>query len=347
MGLVELSTLFNIENGSDLELNKLKKTDEGINYISRTMKNNGVKAQVSVVEGKVPKNPNTISVTLGGSVLEAFLQDKEYYTSYHVAVLTPLEPMTKQEMLYYCMCIRANKFRYNFGRQANKTIASLKVPSKESIPKYVNTTEIKDLYNFTKKLIKLKTPKLNSNEWKEFTFDDLFIIKNGYYNKKPIHSKKGKIAFLGATANNNGVTEYYSIEDIAKYHRDGTTKKDELIKKVFDGNCIAVTNNGSVGCAFYQKDPFTCSHDVNPLYLRNHELNKYSAMFLITIIEQEKFRWTYDRKWRPYKMPKSVIKLPIKIDENNQPILDHNGKYIPDYMYMENYIKTLSYSKEL
>ena len=32
---------------------------------------------------------------------------------------------------------------------------------------------------------------------------------------------------------------------------------------------IAVTNNGSVDM-LYQKTDFTCSHDINPLYLKNY-----------------------------------------------------------------------------
>ena len=34
-------------------------------------------------------------------------------------------------------------------------------------------------------------------------------------------------------------------------------------------------------------------------------------MFLCTIIELEKFRWTFGRKWRPARMPDSEIRLPI------------------------------------
>ena len=33
--------------------------------------------------------------------------------------------------------------------------------------------------------------------WEEFRFDDLFIIKKGFYNKKPEHTKIGTIPFLG------------------------------------------------------------------------------------------------------------------------------------------------------
>lgn len=186
---------------------------------------------------------------------------------------------------------------------------------------------------------------LNVDEWKEFNYSDIFEICKGYYNKKPDHYTDGNIRFLGATKNNNGITEFYTHDEINLFHKDGSKKPDDINKKIFDENCITVTNNGSVGNAYYQSEKFTCSHDVNPLYLKKYTLNKYIAMFLCTIIEMEKFRWSFGRKWRPNKMPNSVMKLPVKKDTNGNYVYDENGNYIPDYNFMENYIKGTPFSK--
>ena len=59
-------------------------------------------------------------------------------------------------------------------------------------------------------------------------------------------------------------------------------------------------------------------------------------MFLITLIELERFRWAYGRKWRPMRMPSSLIKLPV---------LKNLKK--PNWKYMEDYIKSLPYSFNL
>lgn len=56
-------------------------------------------------------------------------------------------------------------------------------------------------------------------------------------------------------------------------------------------------------------------------------------MFLCTLIEKERYRWTYGRKWRPKRMPDSELKLPM----------DKEGK--PDWTYMEEYISTLPFSQ--
>lgn len=96
-----------------------------------------------------------------------------------------------------------------------------------------------------------------------------------------------------------------------------------------------MSNNGSIGYAFFQPIPFTCTHDVNPLYLKGHDLNPYIALFLCTVIEMDKYRWTYGRKWRPARMPSSLIKLPI------------TELGTPDWNFMESFIKSRPYSKLL
>lgn len=170
---------------------------------------------------------------------------------------------------------------------------------------------------------------LNVDKWKLFKYSDIFIIRKGFYNKKPEHNSIGKIPFLGATSENNGITEYYSLEDIEVSSKTGDSNNANIEQKIFPGNALCVTNNGSVGYAFYQKGEFTCSHDVNPLYLKNGEFNMYTALFVATVISKDRYRWDYGRKWRPERMENSKILLPI-IKEDKL-----------DLKYMEEYIKSL------
>lgn len=169
--------------------------------------------------------------------------------------------------------------------------------------------------------------------WREFNFIDLFEIRKGFYNKKPVSTENGNVPFLGATENNNGITSFHTINDIAKSSKTGEDKNESINKKIFDGNCIAVTNDGSVGHAFYQKTSFTCSHSINPLYLKPHRLNEKIAMFLITMIEMQGVCFQYSRKWRPKRMIRSKLLLPI------------NSEGEPDWIFMENYIKQIETSQ--
>ncbi|MCZ9892481.1 restriction endonuclease subunit S [Brachyspira hyodysenteriae] len=90
--------------------------------MSRGAKNNGVAARVKLLNNMKLNKSNTISVAVSGSVLEAFLQKEPYYTGYHIFILEPKLELSDIEMLFYCMCIRANKYKYNYGRQANRTL---------------------------------------------------------------------------------------------------------------------------------------------------------------------------------------------------------------------------------
>lgn len=170
---------------------------------------------------------------------------------------------------------------------------------------------------------------LEDKEWKECKFIDIFNIKNGFYNKKPNLEKEGNIPFIGAVDNSNGITEFYTFKNIDKSSKTGDKNNHSIDKKIFKKNAICVTNNGSVGYAYYQQSDFTCTHDVNPLYLKKHMLNKNLAMFLICSIEKQRVCFEYSRKWRPKRMIKSNILLPI------------NKKNEPDYTYMEEYTKLL------
>lgn len=179
---------------------------------------------------------------------------------------------------------------------------------------------------------------IDTGEWKEFVYSKIFDVKKGFYNKKPEHGFKGDIPFLGATERCNGVTEYYALEDIEAASKTGDENNAEIGEKLFDGNALCVTNNGSVGCAFYQPVPFTCSHDVNPLYILDGMFNMYNALFVAAVIEIDKYRWAYGRKWRPERMVKSTIRLPATL---------RGGEYVPDWDYMTDYMKSLPYGNRM
>ncbi|MBR2251873.1 MAG: restriction endonuclease subunit S [Neisseriaceae bacterium] len=72
---------------------------------------------------------------------------------------------------------------------------------------------------------------LNDREWGEFNFIDIFVIRSGFYNKKPPLEENGTIPFLGATDSNNGITEFYSLENIERNSKIGYGKMNHYRKK--------------------------------------------------------------------------------------------------------------------
>lgn len=189
---------------------------------------------------------------------------------------------------------------------------------------------------------------IDTRDWEFFDFPKVFRMENGFYNKKPESSGEGTIPFIGATDKNNGVTDYFTIEEIESASKTGDEPNQELDVKLFAPHALCVTNNGSVGYAYYQDKPFTCSHDVNPLYRIDGDFNEFTALFVATVIMHDRYRWGYGRKWRHKRMKNSKLKLPIQKDANGKPIIDANKQFsdsgfLPDWVFMENFIKSLNY----
>jgi hypothetical protein len=331
-----------------------KDNDNAIEYVTRTDENNGCKCYVINEDFDDIEQGNAI--TIGDTTATVFYHENRFICGDHIVVLRS-DYFNKYVGHFISTLLKKESYRYNYGRAFNKRLIEetmIKLPAdKKGQPDWIW------IENYIKKSLILKLPSkaksiwegsydissINSDnllfqveKWQWFRYDEIFDICKGFYNKKPENHTGNNIPFIGAIDNNNGVSEYYDIQDIEEASKTGDENNVPLTEKLFAGNCITVSNNGSVGYAFYQAKTFTCSHDVNPLYLHhkwNQELNQYIAMFLCSLIEKERYRWTYGRKWRPKRMPSSLIKLPV----------DKTG--IPDWKYMEDYIKSLPYSANI
>lgn len=189
---------------------------------------------------------------------------------------------------------------------------------------------------------------IDTKNWEFFDFPRIFHIKKGFYNKKPESSGEGTIPFIGAVDKNNGVTDYFTMEEIENASKTAKEPNQSIKEKLFSPHALCVTNNGSVGYAYYQSQVFTCSHDVNLLYRLDGDFNEFTALFIATVIMHDRYRWGYGRKWRPKRMKFSKLKLPIRRDNKGNPIIDiqkqfSDDGFLPDWDFMEKFIKSLNY----
>jgi hypothetical protein len=137
MKLVPIYKLFEVKYGVNLELNRLSRDSNGINFVARSAKNNGITGKVKLIDDVEPIEAGVLSVAGGGSVLETFVQTEPFYSGRDLYFLRPLVELTLEQKLYYCMCIRANKYRFNYGRQANRTLRDIPIPTVGEIPDWV------------------------------------------------------------------------------------------------------------------------------------------------------------------------------------------------------------------
>jgi len=315
---VPITKLFRIINGTDLELNKLEESSNGINFVSRNRNNNGVVARVKPVEGKNPLPANTISVALSSSsTMYSYYQDEPYYTAYHVAALEPIVKMTKAEMLFYCTCLIANRYKYNWGRQADKSLCKILLPDIADIPVWIKEVPIKDLSFYRGKKIDSDVD-LFSVKWHEFKlFPDLFDMDAGNYIPASDYAI-GDVPYVSSSDANNGIGNMTNLEP------------------TYSGNKITI---GKVSCStYYQPKPFCATSDVTVLSPK-FAMNQYIGLFIATVINQNNFKWNYGRQIRLNNCKNLKVYLPaIQLNEFD---------FIPDYEFMENYIKHMKFSKSL
>lgn len=312
---MKVKDLFTVKYGVNLELITLEtvsqKEKEGVNFVARTAENNGVVARVRKIDGIEPQPAGVLSCAGGGSVLSTFVQTEPFYSGRDLYTLTPKKEMSLQEKLYWCMCIKANAYKYTYGRQANKTLKDIELP--DAVPKWVRTTLISP---YTTANVNNALPLLSLDKWGEFTLGQLFNFVKGKRLTK-VNMLEGSTNYLGAISDNNGIRQLIDAPAI------------------FQANCITVNYNGSVGEAFYQSEPFWATDDVNVLYAKGWVLNKYIALFIATVIKANRYMFSYGRKWTMEKMKESPIKLPITPQGS------------PDWDYVERYIKSLPYSERI
>ena len=165
---------------------------------------------------------------------------------------------------------------------------------------------------------------MKDREWKSFRIDEIFIVVDGFYNKKPPMTG-GNLPFLGASEKNNGITGYTDIETISKWNKAGDPIDCTSRNKLFGPNWIAITNNGSVGHAYFMPCMYTSSHDVTSLYLPNRKITENLAFFLIKMLEKAGEPYSYARKWRPLRLRSTPIYLPVTNSSE------------PDWEFMEEY----------
>lgn len=157
---------------------------------------------------------------------------------------------------------------------------------------------------------------LNVDNWQYFDLVKLFDVCSTRDGLISDFSLGGETPYITSSESNNGATSFVQEESS------------------FGANTITANRGGSVGYFFYQPINYSATPvDVRVLKPK-FELNPFYAMFIITILQMEKYRFNYSRKMGTDRLREFRIKLPEK-----------NGE--PDWNLIEKYIKSLPYSANL
>ena len=288
-----------------------------LNYLGAISENNAVR---ELIDASPQHLGNCITVNYNGSVGEAFYQSEPFWATDDINVLDLKNYELNENIgLFLCTVIKKNKFKFSYGRKwtleqmKNTTIylpSTNGKPDYNFMDKYINNLKIKHIK--TKNLNTVE--KINLNNWKRFIIKDVFYLEIGK-SEDLYNTESGNINYVGRTSLNNGIQALVDVN------------------KINAGNCITLGMVGTYFPAWQEKD-FSCSQNI--LILRNEHLNKYSALFVNSLLKENiKNKYSYNRPIQKNKFALETILLPTASDGTI------------DWDYMEKFIKKLPYADKI
>ena len=179
---------------------------------------------------------------------------------------------------------------------------------------------------------------MNIDNFREFYLWKLFEINSGNsFDKSKMNiSFFSTVNFIGRTNRNNGITAV--VDEI------------EYVKPYEEGN-ITLALGGNIGSCFIQTKPFYTSQNVVVLIPLKERMSVEMKQFICTLIRNESLNnyMAFARELNAHIKKDFIIKLPIMVDNENTPVIDAEKKwseegYIPDWQFMEDYIKSKKFS---
>ncbi|MDR0875724.1 MAG: restriction endonuclease subunit S [Clostridiales Family XIII bacterium] len=303
---------------------RLVKDDQAagnVAYISSKKDNNGIDNFISPPEDMIVYN-NKMTLSNSGSVGILFYHDYDFVASDHVTVIWVKDEsitLTGNIALYLKPIIESMKYKYNFGREISdarlgKEFIELPVKEDDSPDWEYMNDEICEIINrmkFESVRSKNSTGEFNVDCWGKFKIGKLFPrLESGKCDNAGRLIDGDDLFYIGAKKKDQGVIKRVSYNE-------------ELAS---EGNCMAFIcdGDGSVGYSnFIDFDEIIAT--VNVMLGYNPFINKYVGLFIATVLDLERTKYSFGRKYRSH-VANTEIRLPQTID----------GK--PDYEYMENYI---------
>lgn len=290
-------------------------SDDGINYITRSKFNNGLKARVVRLD-KFKVNPAG-TISFGAENADFFYQTEPYITGnkmYYIDTTALSERACR-----FLKSIMEATFTANYSFSDGMIPARIydeciKLPSTlDGAPdwaymeSFMANLEIKVAESLTllRAAKDAEKKKVDTREWGEFRVGELFIQERGK-EKAPKQNELGDCPLIQETNNNNGF--------------------DRMVvpTKIIKGNSITVSINYAQN-VFYQADDFCAS--VNIAVLRNNHLNRYNSQFVCSVLRNAHQKFDYTSKISKELLNKETIMLPV----------DKTGQ--PDWAYMEEYMR--------
>lgn len=339
-------------------------------YISASNENNGIKQRINLA----PEFSGNCIIT-GKVGCTTFYQSEDFCATSDVNIFRPKNfELNRKIGLFITAIINfSENYKWNYGRQcrvgdSKKIIIKLPTKMKDDVyvidsekifsdegyipdfdfinqfMEYVENGEsvcegsIKDSLR-TINMIWDKSFDIKIANWKDFYLHKLFKTRMGNGIDAVVTTNYNpKYNYVSRDSNGNGVVGF--VDEI-----EG--------EEPFPSGTMSLALGGSfLGSCFIQKEPFYTAQNVGVLQERE-PLSIYTKLFIATLIRNEcKIKYqAFGRELNSHFRKDFTIKLPIKMDKTNI-VYDENKfysdeGYIPDWEWMDNFIKSLPYGDRI
>ena len=321
--------MFVIRNGKGITKDEIENNPGNFTVVQSGEENNGCM-------GKIDKqycidNNYTVSdmpcLTVAGTGSAGFVSYQKngcvVGNSAKVLELRNSDKISDNVMIFLPGILSMIRFKYSYGRKVScdrYPSETIKLPvTKNNFPDwqfmgdYIKSLHYKPLTTKNKPGNALP---LNPSGWKKFKIRDLFNVELSKGDIKLDEVDKGIIPLVSSGETNNGIVGYID--------KGGDGKAE-----IFPQNRITLDMFGN---AFYQNRPFyAVSHGRVNILSPKFDLTQNIGLFISAIINQEQYKYSYGRAVYSSVAENMDIKLPIT--KNN----------LPDWQFMEDYIKSLKY----
>lgn len=329
-----VSDIFNIKNGKGITQNEIIENPGELIAVQSGENNNGVMGKIDKDYCKsrdyIYTEKSCLTVARSGTAGFVSFQKSGCVVGDSAKILELKNEKYSSEgvLLFLQTLLLANRYKFNYGykvttKKYSDIVLELPVddnnePDWNFMEGYVKSLSYKKI---TTKNVNFDTNRLNTNNWKDFNMGELFdsIKKGNKYNKdelEEVNVSENYIKYITRTAENNGC-EWFA----ADLHYDGLEA----------GNAITVGD--TTATCFYQGDDFICGDHM--VVLRADWLNKYTGLFIVTLLKNEQYKYNYGRAFKLDMIKSTILKLPVCSDGS------------PDWKFMENYIKSLPYGDRI
>ncbi len=369
----KVSSIFSIHNGKGITKEEIEDNEGDFTVVQSGEENNGVLGKINLNYCKAMNHTLSekpcLTVARSGSAGYVSFQLNGCVVGDSAKILLLGEDIASVELYTFLQTLlTANRFKYAYGRKVTESkymndVVKLPVKTTEDGTPFIDISKkyskdgyvpdwqwmedyIKSLHHtpLTTKNANNTLSELNTNKWEYFLLKDICSITMG--NKMDYSAMSfddPSVNFVGRSADNNGVAGKVDFV---------TNDKGDFVKP-YKAGCITVALGGSLGSSYLQIEDFYTSQNVSVLEFEEVVSNSAKLFIITCIVNESKYKYfPFGRELNTHIRTDFGFTLPIQQNANGEPVIDNTHKYspqgyIPDWAWMENYIKSLPYGDRL